>query len=377
MSRSLMASMRRARRLMRPRRPTRAAKSVGKAMTGLMFASAIAPLKALKPKKARRRKPPASRTGRSLGPVVRQLQAAQALVTRTPPRPEVTPRIPAGAQYLSRTHRSAAGSRGYKLYLPAGTKHPRGLIVMLHGCSQTPDDFAVGTRMNAVAQKHGLAVAWPAQLGAHNAASCWNWFRPVHQARGRGEPAILASLTRKLVKELGLGRDATFVAGLSAGGAMAAILADTYPDLYAAAGIHSGLARGSARDVISAMQTMRNGGSPAGRTPAIAARALAVRRIVIQGASDSTVHPSNAGAIVAAALAEGAEPVKVGSRSAGGRGYSRSDYAGADGSVLVEFWMIDGAGHAWSGGRPAGSFADRKGPDASAQMMRFFLTKTT
>ena len=118
---------------------------------------------------------------------------------------------------------------------------------MLHGCNQTPDDFAVGTHMNAMAEKHGLAVAHPAQTRHHNAASCWNWFKPVNQLRGAGEPEILASLARKLMKEFSLTRDGVFVAGLSAGGAMAAILADVYPDIFSAVGVHSGLAREAAR----------------------------------------------------------------------------------------------------------------------------------
>jgi poly(hydroxyalkanoate) depolymerase family esterase len=373
MSRSLKAAMRRAARLMRPPKRSKAARSMQKAMTGFMLASATAPFTALKPKKTRRRKPATPRAGRSLGAVVAQLRAAQARLPGATPQRTVTPRIPAGAQYLARTHRSATGTRDYKLYLPAG-QAPKGLILMLHGCGQTPDDFAVGTRMNAVAQKHGLAVAWPAQLRRHNRASCWNWFQPAHQMRGAGEPAILASLTRKLTRELGLDRDAVFVAGLSAGAAMAAILADTYPDLYAAAGMHSGLARGSAHDAISGMKTMRRGG--AGTRLAPTTRARPVRRIVFQGAADSTVHPMNAALIVAAALGDEAVATRVAKRAAGGRGYARSDYAGPDCVVLIEFWMVEGAGHAWSGGRAAGSFADRKGPDASAHMVRFFLARS-
>jgi poly(hydroxyalkanoate) depolymerase family esterase len=372
MSRSFAAAARRATRLMRPHTYAKAVRKVQKGMVGAMVKSALTPLTS---KKSKRRRTALPKAGQSLGVVVKQLRAARSLMTKGVTR-KVAPRIPNGAQFLARTHRSASGSRGYKLYLPANQpERPNGLILMLHGCSQTPDDFAVGTHMNALAEKHGLAVAYPAQIRGHNAASCWNWFQPAHQIRGAGEPAILASLTRKLTREFGLDRDAVFVAGLSAGGAMAAILADTYPEVYAAAGIHSGLARGSARDVISAMKTMRDGGRGAETVSTVATRSLSVRRIIFQGASDSTVHPSNAAMLVATALGDDAVPTRIGKRTAGGRSYSRSDYAGSDGGVLIEHWMIEGAGHAWSGGRAAGSYTDRKGPDASAHMVRFFLTK--
>jgi len=178
------------------------------------------------------------------------------------------------------------------------------------------------------------------------------------------------------MKEFGLGREAVFVAGLSAGGAMAAILADVYPDVFSAAGVHSGLARGAARDVVSAMSAMRSGGASEGAAPTITTASDPVRRIIFHGDADSTVHPSNASMIVAAAVGGDAVPTRIGNRSAGGRGYVRSEYAGSDGATLVEQWMIEGAGHAWSGGRVVGSYTDRKGPDASAHMIRFFLAKS-
>ncbi|HSP25860.1 MAG TPA: PHB depolymerase family esterase [Saliniramus sp.] len=392
MTRTLAASMRRMNRLMRPAEMTRASRSFQKAMTGFMVGTALAPLPASKPKLAKPRKAAASKAaaskaaasksaapkvGRALGTVITQLRAAQSLMPGATPRRtgrELLPRIPDGAQYLTRTHRSAAGSRDYKLYLPAsGQERPKGLILMLHGCSQTPDDFAIGTHINALAEKQGFAVAYPAQTRGHNGASCWNWFKPGHQSRGAGEPAILASLTRKLMREFDLGRDAVFVAGLSAGGAMAAILADVYPDVFSAAAIHSGLTRGAARDVISAMSAMRSGGVSQGIAPTVAMRSLPVRRIVFQGDADSTVHPSNAAMIVAAAVGDDAVPTKTGKRTVRGRGYARSHFAGSDGAVMLELWMIEGSGHAWSGGRAGGSYTDSKGPDASVQMFRFFL----
>ncbi len=374
MLRNYAAAMRRASRMTRPRKQGKAIRKFMKSMTWHTAAPAPTVLKrdSAKPRKATAPKVAPARLQSSAAP------SRKSDVTALLPGRPAKPRIPLGAQYVARTHHCAAGSRRFKLYLPASQPtRPKGLILMLHGCSQTPDDFAIGTQMNAVAEKHGLAVAYPAQIkGNMNSASCWNWFRPRHQARGSGEPAILASLTRKLTRELGLGRDNVFVAGLSAGGAMAVILADLYPDVYSAAGIHSGLARGSARNVISAMSVMRSGSAYKVNMPSVAARADPVRRIIFQGAADSTVHPSNATMIVVAVVGDDAVPTKIGNRSAGGRDYARSDYAGADGAKLIEHWMIEGAGHAWSGGRAAGSFTDRKGPDASAHMVRFFMAKS-
>ncbi|MFN3823751.1 MAG: alpha/beta hydrolase family esterase [Pseudorhodobacter sp.] len=372
---SVAAALRRLNRMARPARMARKTRSVQSAMAGLM----MAPLTAFKPKVAKPRKTATQKSSGTLGAVLKRLKAMQPLMPRARSGPSAsgaTPVVPQGAKFQTRTHRHAAGSRGYKLYLPASHPgQPKGLILMLHGCNQSPDDFALGTHMNALAEKHGLAIAWPAQTGRQNAAQCWNWFKPGDQMRGAGEPAILATLARKLGRELGVARDATFVAGLSAGGAMAAILADVYPDVFAAAGIHSGLARGAARDVVSAMAAMRNGGTSPGASPSGIAHPHPVRRIVFHGDADRTVHPSNAAMIVSASVGGAAAPVRVGKRSVRGRGYVRSDYAGADGAVMLELWMLDGAGHAWSGGRNAGSYTDRTGPDASAQMIRFFLAK--
>lgn len=372
MSRSITASMRRTARLLGPRAQAHSVRKVQKAVASAMITAAFAPLTAMKPTPVKPRKtvqrPPAVA-------IVRQTAQAPKGMPQAAP----LPRIPKAAQYLSRRHTCAAGTRGFKLYLPAiRGDQPTGLIVMLHGCNQTPDDFAAGTHMNALAEKFGLAIAYPAQSRRHNPAGCWNWFKPGHQMRGAGEPAILASLTRKLMREFGLKRDTVFVAGLSAGGAMAAILADVYPDVFSAAGVHSGLARGSARNVVSAMSAMRNGGTRLRCVPVTAGLATnaplyPVRRIVFHGGSDSTVHPSNAAQIVEAVVGEAAVPHKTGTRSVRGRGYARSDFAPAKGKGAVELWMIDGAGHAWSGGRAVGSYTDSKGPDASAQMVRFFL----
>ncbi len=376
MTHTLTASMHRMSLLMSPAELTRETLSFQKAMASLVIDSAFSPLAAFRSEGAEPRKTAAPQAGRAIGSVIRRLKATPSLVPGLVPRSngrKGPSGIPKGAQYLTQTHRSMFGTRGYRLYLPASQpRRPKGLIVMLHGCKQTPDDFARGTHMNALAEKHGLAVAYPAQTRRHNATSCWNWFKPGNQVRGRGEPAILASLTRQLMREYGLGRDDVFVAGLSAGGAMAAILADVYPDVFSAAGVHSGLARGSASGVVSAMSAMHSGGTPNG-IAVTGSRSDLVRRIIFQGEGDQTVNPSNASQIVAAEVGDDAAPTKIGKRTVRGRGYCRSDFADSDGATQIELWMIEGSGHAWSGGRAEGSYTDTKGPDASAQMVRFFL----
>ncbi len=323
---------------------------------------------------------PRGRTRRPLRDVVRLLregrmpfQGAKSLPGLR--APHVTPHVPEGAQFAARSHASHAGARDYKLYRPASAPdRPRGLIVMLHGCTQSPDDFATGTGMNAVAEDHGLLVAYPGQTSAHNASSCWNWFNPADQRRGAGEPAILASLTRELMTEFGLERDAVFVAGLSAGGAMAAVMGEAYPDIYAAVGVHSGLAAGSASDVVSAFAAMRGeAGTVVPRPTRNPAPGPRVRTIVFHGAADATVHPSNAARIVANAADDRLSLARDNGKSQGGHTYTRTIYTRSDGNAAVEFWLIDGAGHAWSGGQAAGSYTNPQGPEASSEMARFFL----
>lgn len=291
----------------------------------------------------------------------------------------VAPAIPEGAQFQGRSFTCAAGTRRYRLYIPASAhRRPRGLVVMLHGCKQNPDDFASGTGMNAVGEANGLLVAYPGQTGADNASSCWNWFRPVDQRRDSGEPSIIAGITREIMSEFGIEPDRVFIAGLSAGGAMAAVMGEAYPDIYAGVGIHSGLASGSANDVMSAFSAMRGDAGPAIRpsTRAAAGPSGPVRTIVFHGTADRTVHPSNAERIVAAVAPDRADVTvrQESGRSAYGRTYTRTVVSNQAGSPLVERWMLDGAGHAWSGGQAGGSYTEPNGPDASSEMVRFFLS---
>ncbi len=287
-----------------------------------------------------------------------------------------SPVVASGAQFLTRAHACAAGSRGYKLYIPATTqRQPRGLVVMLHGCKQNPDDFATGTGMNAVAEAHGLLVAYPHQTGTDNASCCWNWFRPADQKRDAGEPSIIAGITAKIMAEFDLDCSRVFVAGLSAGGAMAAVMSETYPELYGAVGIHSGLAYGSANDVMSAFSVMRGDASVLSHLKPHHLSTADVRTIVFQGGADRTVHPSNAERIVAMAIPPGPNVTTQTETncSAGKRPYTRKIFTNAEGQPALEYWLVEGAGHAWCGGDARGSYADKHGPNATKEMVRFFL----
>jgi poly(hydroxyalkanoate) depolymerase family esterase len=238
---------------------------------------------------------------------------------------------------------------------------------MLHGCTQNPDDFAVGTGMNEAARLRGFYVLYPAQTQRANTSGCWNWFKHNHQKRGRGEPALLAGMTRAVMASHAIDPQRVYVAGLSAGGAMAAILGDAYPELFAAIGVHSGLVTGAATDMPSAFGAMKNGAAAASRRTK-----ASPPTIVFHGDEDAVVHPSN-GAHVVAASAGSLKSEHQRKRSRNGREYSQHRYQHADGRVVAEHWVVHGAGHAWSGGNAQGSYTDAQGPDATEEMLRFFL----
>jgi len=269
----------------------------------------------------------------------------------------------------------AAGSREYVLHVPENAPTPpRGLVLMLHGCTQTPEDFAIGTGMNAQADAAGLFVVYAAQSRGDNAQSCWNWFSGADQHRDRGEPAILAGLAREVAARHGVPPGAIFVAGLSAGAAMAVILGRTYPEVFAGVGAHSGLPYGSARGVTEAFAAMAG---QEGGTRAVPPE-MPVPTIVFHGASDATVAPVNGMRITADALATCGQITEIveNGRTAG-RAFHRTTNLGPKGKVRAEHWRIDGLGHAWSGGDAKGSYADAKGPNASAEMVRFFMSLAT
>ena len=290
----------------------------------------------------------------------------------------------AGAtRFLTRSFTNSVGTRAYKLYIPAsyrGASMP--LVLMLHGCKQNPDDFAAGTRMNELAEEHGFLVAYPAQSVNANGANCWNWFRSRDQARDGGEPSILAGIVGEIAARYAIDRRRVFVAGLSAGAAMAVILGKTYPEIFAAIGAHSGLPYGAAQNVASAFAAMHNGQAPAAadehadETPT---QTLSVPTVVFHGDHDATVAPSNSDAIVEqvlSAMPSGLlETTTSEPASAASRGYTSTVYWTHEGRPHVEHWTLHGGSHAWSGGSPDGSYTEAKGPDASAQMVRFFLSQ--
>jgi poly(hydroxyalkanoate) depolymerase family esterase len=284
--------------------------------------------------------------------------------------------LPPGAQFLSGSYSNAAGTRDYKLYVPSSCgEQPMPLLVMLHGCTQNPDDFAAGTQMNALAEEKQCLVAYPAQAKSVNPSKCWNWFNALDQKRDQGEPSIIAGIAQHVMEEYPVDPRQVFVAGLSAGGAMAVIVGTLYPEIFAAVGVHSGLPFASARDLPSALAAMRGGARPArGRKDG------GIPIIVFHGDRDTTVHPRNGDELMvqgvhnqtggkdvpAASVREGSVP--------NGHSYTQTTHLQADGSPLAEHWVIHGAGHAWSGGSTQGTYTDDKGPDASREMMRFFET---
>ena len=282
-----------------------------------------------------------------------------------PGRPTAPGPPPAGApgpgRFLDRSYTNPAGTRAYKLYLPErATGRATALVVMLHGCTQTAADFAAGTRMNELAERDGFLVAYPEQAGSANQRRCWNWFLPANQRRDAGEPSLLAGITREVMGAYPVDPGRVYVAGLSAGGAMAAVMAATHPDLYAAAGIHSGLVHGAASDVPSAYAAMRQG------PPAARPRGGTVPLIVFQGERDTTVAPVNAQALLDPW--ERTARVEVST----GPGWTRRAYRDPGGRVVAEWWSVRELGHAWSGGSRDGSYTDPGGPDASAELVRFF-----
>ncbi|MEO5596301.1 MAG: PHB depolymerase family esterase [Lysobacteraceae bacterium] len=301
--------------------------------------------------------------------------------------------VPPRGQFLRGQYANQAGARDYRLFVPPTEPGKLlSLVVMLHGCTQDPDAFAAGTAMNEIALTRGFMVLYPAQTQSANANRCWNWFERAHQQRDAGEPAILAGMTRHVMNHYGIDPQRIYVAGLSAGGAMAVVLGETYPDLYAAVGVHSGLPSGVAHDLPSAFAAMKSGQASsamaglrkktinrAERPPSSVPR-NAPPTIVFHGDQDKTVGVKNGDQIVAACMRSAAGFTDAPSsqsrtergRCNNGREYTRTSHYNADGHPISELWTIHGAGHAWSGGRKEGSYTDPRGPNASEEMIRFF-----
>ena len=307
-------------------------------------------------------------------------------------------RTPQRGSFESFEFSNHAGTRVYKLYVPptlpsGAAATPRPVVVMLHGCTQSADDFAAGTQMNRLADEHGFIVVYPEQPQQANPSKCWNWFRRQDQMPGAGEPALIAGITQEVAARHGADPSRIFVAGLSAGAAMAVVLGETYPGLFAGVGVHSGLPYGSAHDIPSAMAAMKGGRSGQPRAHQLRGAAATMRRkaaqvvptIVFHGDRDHTVQHSNAAAIVqqaqdayrahsAGALLHASTQTGA---AAGGHRYSRTLFVDAQGRVHIESWTVHGAGHAWQGGHASGTYTDVHGPDASAEMLRFFMALPT
>ncbi len=328
-----------------------------------------------------------TRKGRPISAAL-ELQKALALpgkVKRKPPaKPKTTARgkgttapakRPAPGTFTDGTFSCSHGDLAYKLYTPMGSARRRlPLVVMLHGCSQTSSDFAVGTRMNMLADEHGVLILYPQQSQKANFARCWNWHKVENQVRGRGEPAAIATLTRHALALARGNPERVYIAGLSAGAAAAAIVGAAYPDLYVAIGVHSGVALGDIRSLGEAISAMRGNT----RSASMDRLPRQLPTIVFHGDDDRVVHPSNAAGFLLNLERSRPGPLIsqcTSGKSDRGRDFSRKQYRSAAGEVLLEDWTIYGSGHGWSGGNPAGSYTDPLGPDASREMLRFFLSK--
>lgn len=300
------------------------------------------------------------------------LHPRRSTILHRTPRP-APPETRGHGRFEERTYRAGSATLRYRLYRPESAAPGMPLVIMLHGCTQSPEDFAAGTGMNRLADELGFLVAYPGQTQAANAQKCWNWFNPSDQQRDRGEPALIAGCTREIIAAEAADPARVYVAGLSAGGAAAAIMASAYPDLYAAVGIHSGLACGSAHDVPSALMAMKRGGNA--KAPATRPGRF-VPVITFHGDRDRTVDKVNSADIIAAAATAAGVPLTTRTehgQTPDGRAFTREVSADPSGAALIEQWTVEGAGHAWSGGSAAGSYTDPAGPDASREMLRFFM----
>lgn len=303
------------------------------------------------------------------------------MIMDAPPEYAAVAESTAAGQFVLKQIETGDGSRNYKVYVPTkyDKSRPAPLIVVLHGCTQDPDDIARGTRFNEIAEERGFLVAYPEQPQKYNGLKCWNWFDAQHQLRDKGEPALIAAITQRVMSDYSVDARRVYIAGVSAGGAMALTTAYAYPEIFAAAGIHSGIAYGAVTSVAGALTAMHSGAPDPSALPSAVIRGMGSARhfpaIVFQGKADKSVNYVNGEQIVSQLSALFApSPLKKLDESSGeanGYHFTRRTYGNE--KPCVEEWVIDELGHAWSGGSKAGTYADPSGPDAAREMVRFFM----
>jgi poly(hydroxyalkanoate) depolymerase family esterase len=284
-------------------------------------------------------------------------------------------------EFIVKEIETADGPRRYKLFIPSGYSKakPAPLLVVLHGCTQNPDDISRGTRFNELAGGRGFLVVYPEQPQKFNGLKCWNWFDAAHQARDKGEPALIASIAQRVIRDYSVDARRVYIAGVSAGGAMALTTAYAYPELFVAAGIHSGIAYAAVSSIANALAAMHSGAMDQGSLGSAVVKAFGSARhfpaIVFQGKADKSVNWVNSSQIVSQLLQSYAPQnltkLAVTPGEAGGYHFTKTTYGVKN--PLIEEWLVDELGHAWSGGSKDGTYTDASGPDASSEMVRFFL----
>jgi len=314
------------------------------------------------------------------------LAACTQAARQTAPSPAPAPATQPAGSWVPGTFANEAGSRDYQLYVPGSYDPARRqmLVVLLHGCTQDPMDLARGTRIAEHAEREGFLALLPAQPQSANAMKCWSWFDQRHQARGAGEPSLIAGATMDITRRYSIDPARIHLAGISAGGAMASLVAVAYPDVFASVALHSSPAWRAATDLAGAMRTMTNGSPDADSLGALAAVAMgaharAIPAFVLHGGSDAVVKPANGRDAVRQWLATNGRAGGItamqaleSSGESGGYHWTRVCHGGGSGPCVVEEWTVAELGHAWSGGSSAGTFTDERGPDATAEMLRFF-----
>lgn len=281
------------------------------------------------------------------------------------------------------TFTAEAGTRDYWVYVPTSYRpgSHAALIVMLHGCTQDAGDIARGTRLNERAEQEGFIVLYPEQPETMNPKKCWNWYDTNNQQRDRGEPALIHGMTRDVMAKYAVGRHRVYLAGISAGAAMATLVAVAYPETYNAIALHSGMEYRAADNVMEALAAMKDGGPDpraqgAAALTAMGARAKVIPVLIVHGSKDTVVPPLHAAQLLVQWLVvNGAMDAPRDESShvlEDGYRYTRAQYTNRDGRVVVESIVVAELGHAWSGGSAEGTYTDAKGPNATDEMIRFF-----